>query len=97
MERHDAKTAAGIVEQLLPLLQQAAESENPHAKRNLSIALNFKGDVEQALGRLEEARTAYRESEALSERLVQACPSCVQNGLDLDRIRRRLQALEDSD
>ncbi|MDH5297814.1 MAG: tetratricopeptide repeat protein, partial [Desulfobulbaceae bacterium] len=67
LERHDFPAARSIALQVMQALDQ--RGENPTVSRQRAIALNFLGDVEQALNRFDEARGAYAESLELSRRL----------------------------
>ncbi|MBX3657998.1 MAG: tetratricopeptide repeat protein [Ramlibacter sp.] len=50
--------------------QVVAEDRTPERLRDLSISMNKLGDVAQALGALEDARTAYAESERIRRELL---------------------------
>lgn len=68
LERVDYLAAQEIVGQILPLLK-ADDKDEPGALRIFCIALNYAGKVNQALGRLIEARAAFVESLELHHRL----------------------------
>ncbi|MGZ8136942.1 MAG: tetratricopeptide repeat protein [Methylococcaceae bacterium] len=83
-ERMDYAVAERIITELLPLVRRAsAQDEDMAAKRNYSIALDFSGDLNAALGRLEDARAAYRESLALRCQLREALGDAPQTLRDL--------------
>ena len=50
--------------------QMKERGETPKSLRDLSISMSLLGDVAHALGRLDEAQLAYRESEALHRALI---------------------------
>lgn len=72
MERGDLEAAQRIAAQTLGLARsQSAASDAPPGVRNLAIALDKVGGIEEALGKLEAARAAYREGLELARRLLE--------------------------
>ncbi|MEQ1717048.1 MAG: tetratricopeptide repeat protein, partial [Hyphomicrobium sp.] len=82
LERMNSAAARQIADQALELVRVGEEAE-PQALRRYSIALNYAGKVEYALGRLEEARAAYAESLELRRRLRQTLGDAPQTLRDL--------------
>jgi len=74
MERGDLPAAETIARQTLQLARHQCESQDdaPLVQRNLSVALDEVGKIEEALGNLETARAAYRESLTLFQQLRQS-------------------------
>ena len=82
LERVDYAAARHIVGEILPLLREGANAE-PGTLRRRSIALNYSGQADSGMGRLEEARTAYAESLELRRRLREAVGDAPQTLRDL--------------
>ncbi len=68
--------------------------DSPQALRDLSVSLNKVGGVEQALGRLDDALNAYRESLELRRRLLLVMGELPQTLTDLRYSLTRLAAIE---
>jgi len=82
LERVDYDAARGMVGEILPLLREGDNAELGILRRR-SIALNYSGNVDFGLGRLEEAGTAYAESLELSRRLREVVGDAPQTLRDL--------------
>ncbi|PKD39123.1 hypothetical protein CWO84_15450, partial [Methylomonas sp. Kb3] len=73
IERTDYAAAGQVVEQMSPVLRRLANKPDASdAVRNFSIILDYTGDIDQALGRLEAARAAYAESLGFCRQLREA-------------------------
>jgi hypothetical protein len=84
LERMDLASARQIANQMLQLLRVGeGVMQEPNTLRRYSIALDYSGQVDEALGRLEEARAAYAESLELRRRLREAVGDAPQTLRDL--------------
>lgn len=63
-------------------------------RRNVAVASNWIGDVQQAQGDLTAALASYRQALAISERLAKADPTNAQWQKDLVHTRREVSELE---
>lgn len=89
-EAHEV--AVGLVE--VARVASDADADAPNRLRDLSISLNKLGDAESALGRLEAARDAYRESLEIFRRLHVSLGNLPQVLNDLRFMLKRLADAE---
>jgi hypothetical protein len=95
LDRGDLAAAHTIAGQTLDITREHEKSiGSPGALRDLSIALDNVGRVEGDLGNLEAARTAWRESLEILQRLRESSPRPEQFETDAACLEAQIRALQ---